>query len=599
MRKLTMAVVLLALSVACASETEFAEQQPPLGLWVFAVDGGAHDHTLTVTTDSDRWQAAVDGRQTTINMDADTLTVAGPDGQVFVGQLSGDGDRIDGHWTQPANQYAYSRMVTKMTLTRVSAGHWRGDVAVQPRPFTVFLDIFETDENTVEAVIRNPERNEILASRYALEADGDQSWFLRVGPDDDPFRIRLEQTGIAKLVLSHPWFDDPITLRPAHRRDAERYFSRPRQATSARFTRPVQTDDGWDVIDAGNSSYDTAKLDELVNALANDDPRSARPRMVHSMLVAHRGRLLLEEYFYDHDRDTRHDTRSLAKVFGPLLVGALRLNGDAIDPDQRTVARVLDDAGEPLDDPRKANITLGQLMSYTSGLDCDAATSTSLGMEDAMWSQDEEPDFWRYTARLPLLYDPGTRYAYCSGSINMAAAEITATSGKTLYETFDQLFAIPMNFGAYHWNLAPNGAAYLGGGVYMRPRDILKLGVLYTSGGVWQGEQLLSEDWIAESTESRMAISPATTQLSEENFYNNYFGGEQAYVWRRDTVQTEDRDYASYEATGNGGQILLVVPELELTVVFTGGNYRWGSIWGRWRNELVGAYVIPALGESP
>ena len=260
---------------------------------------------------------------------------------------------------------------------------------------------------------------------------------------------------------------------------------------------------------------------------------------------------------------------------------------------------VLTEAGEPLSDPRKALITLGQLMSFTSGLDCDVTSSTSRGSEDNMWSQEDEPDFWRYTARLPLLYDPGTRYAYCSGSINLAAASITAASGEAIYETFDRLIAKPLGFGTYHWNLAPNGAGYLGGGVYMRSRDILKLGVVYLSGGVWQGERIMGADWIADSTAVRIPITPASTRLSEDDFKNNYFGGEQAYVWRRDVVNSGEVSYASYEATGNGGQILLVVPELELAVVFTGGNYRWGSIWGRWRNQLVGGYVIPAISPAP
>ena len=83
--------------------------------------------------------------------------------------------------------------------------------------------------------------------------------------------------------------------------------------------------------------------------------------------------------------------------------------------------------------------------------------------------------------------------------------------------------------------------------------------------------------------------------MSEEDFNNNYFGGSQAYVWRLDTVRVDESSYASYEATGNGGQIVLVVPELDLVASFTGGNYRMGYVWGRWRNELVGRYIIPAL----
>lgn len=60
-------------------------------------------------------------------------------------------------------------------------------------------------------------------------------------------------------------------------------------------------------------------------------------------------------------------------------------------------------------------------------------------------------------------------------------------------------------------------------------------------------------------------------------------------------LATPDRTYRSYQATGNGGQILLVVPELELSAVFTGGNYRMGGIWSRWPDQIIGGQIIPAL----
>jgi hypothetical protein len=60
-------------------------------------------------------------------------------------------------------------------------------------------------------------------------------------------------------------------------------------------------------------------------------------------------------------------------------------------------------------------------------------------------------------------------------------------------------------------------------------------------------------------------------------------------------VRSEKHAYPGYAATGNGGQVLLVIPELELALVFTGGNYRQGGIWGRWGNELVGGEIVPAI----
>ena len=62
-----------------------------------------------------------------------------------------------------------------------------------------------------------------------------------------------------------------------------------------------------------------------------------------------------------------------------------------------------------------------------------------------------------------------------------------------------------------------------------------------------------------------------------------------------DRLRSRDRAYREFDASGNGGQLLFVIPELELAVVLTGGNYLQGGIWNRWRDDIVGAALIPAI----
>lgn len=591
--------VMTLLAVACTSpELESAAPaDAPLGLWIWSADAPDPSAEIAVRAVEDGWTATIDGETVPVTREGDTITLPGPDGHLFVGEATEDGSAIQGYWHQPSTVIGYSDIVTPVVLPAVRDGRWAGTAEGQPRTFRMFLDVFEDEDGALGAVLRNPERNEIMASEFKVERNGDAGWTLVAGTGDQQRRQSLKRGGDA-VVLDHAWFDAPLTMRRASASEAVGYFPRDPAEGAARYVPPADLDDGWTVAAAEDAGFDRHKLDALVATLSATDPRERRPRLVHSVLVAHEGKLVLEEYFYGHDRETAHDTRSLGKVFAPLLIGALRQQGSDIDAEVRPIRGVLATVGEELGDPRKADVTLGHLMTFTSGLDCDAYRD-SPGNEDTMWAQEKEDDFWLYTARLPLLHEPGERYAYCSGSINLAGSSLREAGGKPIVQLIEGLIAEPLAFGPYHWNVAPNGAAYLGGGAYMRPRDVLKIGVLFAEGGVWNGEQVIEAAWVEESTTAKIAITPETTGMTPDEFSNSYFGGAAAYEWRVDEVRVGEHSYPSYEASGNGGQVLIVLPDLDLTVLFTGGNYRQGGVWGRWRDEIVGGHIIPAMSDLP
>ncbi len=129
----------------------------------------------------------------------------------------------------------------------------------------------------------------------------------------------------------------------------------------------------------------------------------------------------------------------------------------------------------------------------------------------------------------------------------------------------------------------------------MRPRDLLKIGQAYLDGGAWRGRRIVDASWVTRSTAPHVKISPATTGLDPSRFPELYLEGDDAYAWHRYGVRSGQHTYREYGATGNGGQVLIVVPEFDLVVVFTGGNYLQGGIWNRWRDEIVGAQIIPAI----
>jgi CubicO group peptidase (beta-lactamase class C family) len=163
-------------------------------------------------------------------------------------------------------------------------------------------------------------------------------------------------------------------------------------------------------------------------------------------------------------------------------------------------------------DPRKARLTVAHLLTHTSGLACNDNDEASPGNEETMSSQTGQPDWWKYTLELPQAHEPGVRYAYCSANSNLVGAVLKTATKTSLPELFDRWVARPLDFGRYYWNLMPTGEGYLGGGAFLKSRDLLKVGQAYLDGGVWRGRRIVDASWVERSTRPYVKISPETTR---------------------------------------------------------------------------------------
>jgi len=129
--------------------------------------------------------------------------------------------------------------------------------------------------------------------------------------------------------------------------------------------------------------------------------------------------------------------------------------------------------------------------------------------------------------------------------MNLAGGALTIATKMWLPELFDRTLAQPLQFGRYYFNLSPALQGYLGGGMRIRPRDFLKVGQLYLNGGIWNGKRVVAQSWVIQSTSKQI--------------YGTINDGD-GYAWHRNTLKSGTRTYREYEANGNGGQFLIVVP---------------------------------------
>lgn len=589
-------VLTMIISVALLIGARLSAQTTPanslLGLWMSDTTFGPPLRgELSVTRSGQKWRATL-GRARTesvVRGDSVLLAFSGDRGK-YRGVLSRDGGKIRGFWLQPAEILGSRRnpagtsqkFATPVTLLRTGSGTWRGTVQPLTDKFTLYLKIVSDSTGALIGAFRNPEQNSHGgANQYRVAARADSVVFTSQA-DTLVGSVRSDKLRIF-------WPDDGRVIELTKRapRQAAAFFSRPPDDPPYVYRQPEQLRDGWMTARASDVGLDETALTQLVQKLIATDPAARRPSLIHSLLVARKGKLVLEEYFFGFNRDTPHDLRSAGKTFASIMLGATMMQGGSVTPETRLYDLLAGMGPFRNPDPKKSRVTVAHLLTHTGGFIDDDETK--------MQMQEEQPDWWKYTLDLPVANEPGSRYSYSSAGMNLVGAALTVGTKTWLPELFDRTIARPLQFGRYYYNLMPTDHGYLGGGAYLLPRDMLKIGQAYLDGGVWNGHRIVDSAWVTRSTSPKVEISPKTTGLTPEEFGNQYVLGQDGYAWHLNVVTAGGRSYRKYEANGNGGQAVIVVPELQLVVGFTGGNYGQGGIWGHWGNDIIGGAIIPAI----
>jgi len=577
--------LLLALSGAAGQTPSPAD--PLLGIWASETTfSPALRGELVVTRSGSDWRAQLGSVEAAFRNTGDSVRFAFPgDLGQFRGILIEHSRSIRGFWIQPVGVTLGNAYASPLTIRSKEVNLWRAQVTPLEDTYSLFLIVSRDSAGSLVGVFRNPERNHRGgAAQFRVRRVRD-SVFFTARPDTTRPEIRHAatfDTTLQRLTLSWPPLGQTLVLTPRRQDQAVGLF--PRLARDVRYTYspPLAEDDGWQSAPARAVGFDEQKLQTLVQRIADTLPTLPRAPFIHSLLIARNGKLVLEEYFAGFQRDFVHDTRSAAKTFTSVLLGTAMLGGAGISP-ETPIASVLGYAAPFANpDPRKQRITLANLMTHNSGLACDDNDDNSPGNENTMWSQSAQPDFWKFMLDLPMSTDPGTRYAYCSGGMNLAGGALTVGTKTWLPELFDRTLARPLQFGRYYFNLSPTLEGYLGGGMRIRPRDLLKVGQLYLNGGIWNGKRIVAQSWVIRSTSQQIDAS---------------IKDGDGYAWHRSTLKSGTRTYREYEANGNGGQFLIVVPELDLAVVFTAGNYGDYRVWRWFRDDIVANVVIPAIAQ--
>ncbi|MEO1167724.1 MAG: serine hydrolase [Pseudomonadota bacterium] len=502
----------------------------------------------------------------------------------FTGWQAQPGAIIEGHWLQEPGPVQSQSFATPVRLEPAGAAAFTGEIAPFDQRVSLNIPLIaegagdEPGTSRYRTFMRNPERNQGVFFRIeTATADGDAIRFANA--DGEILATGRSVEPGERFTLFFPRFDQVFDFTRRPRSDAPGFYPRRWPEAETQLVQPVSLDDGWGTASPGESGLDEDLLAELVGSIAAFEPTVLREPYIHGLLIAHRGRLVVEEYFHGYHRDVPHDSRSAGKSLTSALLG-IAIRQDAIPHVDTPVYPYfggVEAFANP--DPRKERMTLRHLVTMSPGFDCDDGDYDTPGHEDNMQSQDAQADWYRYTLDLPMAREPGETGLYCTAGLNLIGGVLQQATGMQLARFFHEEFARPLDISHYQLNLSPTDDPYMGGGIRLRPRDFLKLGQVYLDGGVWNGTRIVSEEWVAEST------APYAS-LNEEDDYG--------FAWWLRSYEVEGQSIDTYYASGNGGQLLFVAPALELVVLIHAGNYSDGRTRNAFRDRFMRDSILPA-----
>jgi len=315
------------------------------------------------------------------------------------------------------------------------------------------------------------------------------------------------------------------------------------------YSQPKILGDGWKTTNLLSQNIDTTRIYQLFNQVQNGKNK------LHSVLLVKNGQIIIEEYFNDHSTNKIHDLRSATKSIISILMG-IAIDKGFIDTVNDPISKYLKNPVPTKNlDKRKDRITIGHLLTMSTGLECNDWDKKSKGQEDKVYKKN---DWLQYTLDLPMVNEPGTVSNYCSMGVILIAEIISQASGITIDKFAEQYLFNPLGVSNVDWGHTSNKEIIPSGKrLYMTSRDLAKIGQLILNKGEWNEKQIVSQKWIDESTTSKTKIT----------------GIDYGYLWWNIPFKVKEKMIVSKIATGNGGQYIMVLPELDIVTVFTGGAY--------------------------
>jgi CubicO group peptidase (beta-lactamase class C family) len=321
---------------------------------------------------------------------------------------------------------------------------------------------------------------------------------------------------------------------------------------------------GWRSTSPEEQGMDSEKLAQMVEHIQQEKLD------LHSLLIVRNGHLVSEIYAYPYSAGQAHGVMSVTKSVIDALIGIAIQKGYIKDVHQPVLSLLPDYEVANLDGQKKA-ITLEDFLTMTSGLDCHENPAPGEPFMQA------SQDWVQFMLDQPMAAQPGTKFNYCTGAIEVLSAILQKATGMSAREFANQNLFGPIGIGSSpeaHWPSDPQGVTIGGFGLALTSSEMAKLGFLFLNQGRWEGKTIVPADWVAASTASHA---------------NRGDKIEYGYLW---WIDPQGKWYA---ALGRAGQHIFVYPAENLVAVFTADLPFTKDADLIPLQELLDQYILPAV----
>ena len=275
----------------------------------------------------------------------------------------------------------------------------------------------------------------------------------------------------------------------------------------------------------------------LVNAL------DAGAGEIHSLMLLRHGKVVAEGWWAPYAAEDIHVLYSVTKSFNSTAVG-LAVSEGLVSVDDLIVSH-FPDLAPAAPDPELAAMRVRDLLTMSTGHEVDSI--------DAM-RQRTDGQWTRSFLESSVPRAPGSYFLYNSGAAYRLGALVQRVTGMTVDEYLTPRLFAPLGIVGELWGRSQEGVNLTDGGLAVRTEDLAKFGLLYLQGGMWNGQRVLSEQWVADAT---------ARQVSTGNDDGNWNYGYGYQFWR---------SQHGYRADGSLGQFGFVLPEQDIVLAITSGT---------------------------